>query len=143
MTFAAAESCTGGLISRNMTEFAGSSEVFWGGFVTYSNAAKMKMLSVDSQILETYGAVSRETVVAMAEGVLSKSPVNCSVAVSGIAGPGGGSVDKPVGSVWICAALEDGQTKSQLFHFSGSRAHIRTDAAESAILMVYNLILND
>lgn len=143
MTFAAAESCTGGIISREMTEFSGSSDVFWGGFVTYSNEAKIAMLSVDPVVLDTYGAVSEETVIAMAEGVISRSGVDCSVSVSGIAGPGGGTETKPVGTVWICAALKSGIREACKFQFSGSRSTVRSKAAESAIMMIYKLILDN
>jgi PncC family amidohydrolase len=143
MTFASAESCTGGLISRNITEIPGSSEVFWGAFVTYSNESKIKMLKIDPVVLESYGAVSRETVLAMVQGVFTESSVSCSVSVSGIAGPGGGTVLKPVGTVWICAAIDGVASKAVECHFDGDRSQIQEAAAETAILMLYNLILDN
>jgi PncC family amidohydrolase len=140
MTMSAAESCTGGLISKNMTDIAGSSDVFWGGFITYSNDAKKKLLAVDECILDSYGAVSRETVIAMAEGAIGKSGTDCTVSVSGIAGPGGGSELKPVGTVWICAALSNGIMNVDKYLFQGNRNEVREKATETAIMMVYHLI---
>lgn len=143
MTFTAAESCTGGLISKLMTDFPGSSNVFWGGFITYSNEAKRKLLSVDGSILEKYGAVSRNTVIAMAEGAIKNSGADCSVSVSGVAGPGGGSESKPVGTVWICALLATGELKTERLIFSGDRSEVRSKAASYALKMVYHLILDN
>lgn len=107
-TIATAESCTGGLVAATLTEISGSSDVFERGFVTYSNAAKEAMLGVPATILERYGAVSRETAQAMAAGALGHSPADFAVAVTGIAGPTGGSKDKPVGLVHFAAAARGG-----------------------------------
>jgi nicotinamide-nucleotide amidase len=107
---ATAESCTGGLVAAALTEIAGSSDVFDRGFVTYSNAAKEKMLGVPTDVLERFGAVSRETAAAMAQGALAQSQATVTVAVTGIAGPGGGSVAKPVGLVHFAGATRDGRT---------------------------------
>ncbi len=104
LKIATAESCTGGLVAAALTSIAGSSDVFERGFVTYSNEAKEEMLGVESGLLEKYGAVSREVAIAMAEGALRHSPAHLSVAVTGIAGPGGGSAEKPVGLVHFAAA---------------------------------------
>jgi nicotinamide-nucleotide amidase len=104
MTLATAESCTGGLIAALLTEVAGSSDVVDRGFVTYSNAAKVECLGVPTALLAQYGAVSREVAMAMAEGALAASGAGIAVAVTGIAGPGGGSVGKPVGLVHLAAA---------------------------------------
>ncbi len=98
---ATAESCTGGAIARALTETAGSSEWFDGGFVTYSNAAKCAMLGVDSALIESHGAVSEPVARAMVCGAILRSQAGCAVAVTGVAGPGGGTPDKPVGLVWF------------------------------------------
>ena len=136
----AAESCTGGLIAKAITDHAGSSRVFWGGFVTYSNEAKIDLLGVNPQSLKKYGAVSSETVRSMAEGALSKSRADCSVAVSGIAGPGGGSEEKPVGTVWIGASLRDHKTASCKYNFEGDRESVRLQATIEALKLLNELI---
>jgi len=142
LSISTAESCTGGLISKKITDIDGSSAVFWGSFITYSEDAKVKLLSVNKDLLKSYGAVSKEVVESMASGAILRSGTFCSLSVSGIAGPGGGSKEKPVGTVWICAALNPDIRKTQKFSFSGNREEVREKAAESALLMVYNLILN-
>jgi nicotinamide-nucleotide amidase len=109
LTIATAESCTGGLVAGALTEIPGSSDVVDRGFVTYSNAAKEAMLGVPSTVLETCGAVSRETAEAMASGALGHSDASLAVSITGIAGPGGGSADKPVGLVHFAAAARDGR----------------------------------
>ncbi|MCZ7656936.1 MAG: CinA family protein [Xanthobacteraceae bacterium] len=109
LTVATAESCTGGLVAAALTEIAGSSRVVDRGFVTYSNAAKQRMLGVPEATLAAHGAVSRETALAMAEGALARSEADLTVAVTGIAGPGGGSAAKPVGLVEFAAATRDGR----------------------------------
>ncbi len=108
-TLATAESCTGGLVAGALTEIAGSSDVVDRGFITYSNEAKAEMLGVPEATLAEYGAVSRPTAEAMAKGVLTRSSVDAAVAITGIAGPGGGSTDKPVGLVHFAAAARDGR----------------------------------
>src|SRR5262252_681774 len=109
LKIATAESCTGGLVAGALTEIPGASDVFDLGFVTYSNAAKQRMLGVAAVILERHGAVSRETAEAMAEGALAVSEADLAVAVTGIAGPDGGTPDKPVGLVHFAAAARDGE----------------------------------
>jgi nicotinamide-nucleotide amidase len=101
LTIGTAESCTGGLLSACLTAVRGSSSVFERGFVTYANAAKIDMLGVDKALIETHGAVSEPVAHAMADGVLTRAPVDLSVSITGIAGPGGGSVEKPIGLVFI------------------------------------------
>jgi nicotinamide-nucleotide amidase len=108
LKIATAESCTGGLVAGALTEVAGSSDVVDRGFITYSNEAKQQMLGVPAVTLRDYGAVSRQTAEAMAYGALSKAKVDLAVAITGIAGPGGGSVDKPVGLVHFAAVTRDG-----------------------------------
>jgi nicotinamide-nucleotide amidase len=107
-TVATAESCTGGLVAGALTEIAGSSDVVDRGYVTYSNAAKMAMLGVPEATLRQFGAVSRQTAQAMASGALARADVDLTVAITGIAGPGGGSVEKPVGLVHFAMATKDG-----------------------------------
>jgi nicotinamide-nucleotide amidase len=117
MTFATAESCTGGLIANRITNVPGASEVFTHGFVTYANAAKTGMLGVSAQDIETHGAVSEVVARAMADGALQKSGADIAVSVTGIAGPGGGSEEKPVGTAWIAVAARDAPTEAfSVFH---------------------------
>ncbi len=142
LSISVAESCTGGLISSKITDIEGSSSVFWGGFITYSNKAKQKLLSIDKVLLDTYGAVSEETVVAMATGALLHSGASYSVSVSGIAGPGGGTENKPVGTVWICVSTKNDNNRTCKFNFTGDRIEIREKAAESALVMLLNFVLN-
>ncbi|ROH88767.1 CinA family protein [Stagnimonas aquatica] len=130
---ATAESCTGGLIAKRCTDLAGSSAWFERGLVSYSNRAKQELLGVPLSVLDAHGAVSRETVLAMASGLLSKAPVQRAIAVSGIAGPGGGSVGKPVGLVWIAWASASG-AEAREFNFPGDREAVREQAAEAALV---------
>jgi nicotinamide-nucleotide amidase len=134
---ASAESCTGGLIAGALTEIAGSSDVFDRGFVTYSNAAKQRMLGVAAVILERHGAVSRETAEAMAEGALTASKADLVVAVTGIAGPGGGSPDKPVGLVHLAAAARDGERLHREKRYGDiGRSGVRKQAVAEALAML-------
>jgi nicotinamide-nucleotide amidase len=119
-----AESCTGGLIAKSFTDLAGSSDWFDRGFVTYSNAAKSEMLGVPASLIEDYGAVSEAVASAMASGALCHSEADYAVAVTGVAGPGGGSADKPVGTVWIAVASKD-ELGAQCHHFDGDRGAVR------------------
>ena len=128
-----AESCTGGWVAQAVTAEAGSSQWFERGFVTYSNAAKMELLGVLPETLERYGAVSEATVREMAEGALRHSHAQLAVAVSGIAGPGGGSLEKPVGTVCLAWARAGWATQTQCIHFLGNRDAIRRQAV-AAIL---------
>ena len=129
---ATAESCTGGLIAAACTDLAGSSEWFERGFVTYSNAAKSELLGVDAQTLATHGAVSEAVVRAMAEGAVRHSKARVAVAVTGVAGPSGGSKDKPVGTVWF-GYLVDGELSSEMRRFPGDRAAVRTATVRHAL----------
>lgn len=122
---ATAESCTGGGLSYWLTSIAGSSAWFDRGFVTYSNAAKIALLDVPEETIQTFGAVSEETARAMAEGGLQKSQTDICMATTGIAGPGGGTVDKPVGTVWMAIAIKGQPTVSLLEVFAGDRATVR------------------
>lgn len=129
---ATAESCTGGLLAKRCTDLAGSSGWFERGLVSYSNRAKQELLGVPAAVLDAYGAVSRETVLAMAGGLIARAPVQHAIAVSGIAGPGGGSADKPVGLVWIAWASTAGND-ARVFQFAGPREAVREQAAEAAL----------
>ena len=135
---AAAESCTGGLIAAACTDLAGSSDWFERGFVTYSNAAKTDLLSVPAALIEAHGAVSEPVARAMAQGAAQRAPVQLSVAVTGVAGPGGGSVAKPVGTVWLawCRVDEAGGAPTvwaQCQHFAGDRAAVREATVQRAL----------
>ncbi|MEL6967666.1 MAG: CinA family protein [Pseudomonadota bacterium] len=137
---ATAESCTGGMIAAALTDVAGSSAVFERGFVTYSNAAKMACLGVPEGLIVENGAVSEPVARAMAEGALSHAPVQASIAVTGIAGPGGGTQEKPVGLVHIAVATPRGTTHQKcLFassHNAKTRADIRRLTVETALDML-------
>lgn len=136
LSIATAESCTGGLIAKCLTDIAGSSDYFERGWVTYSNAAKRGELGVPAEVLRRHGAVSREVALAMARGALRRSSAKVSIAVTGIAGPAGGTREKPVGTVWIAWGLrrrEENQVHACLFRFRGSRNAIRRQAAAAAL----------
>ncbi|SBV36287.1 conserved hypothetical protein [uncultured Stenotrophomonas sp.] len=128
-----AESCTGGWIAKAMTGVAGSSDWFDSGMVAYSYEAKQALLGVRPQTLESEGAVSRETVIEMVSGALVHSGASVAVAVTGIAGPGGGSADKPVGTVWIGWKRRGGYTRAELFHFGGDRDAVRRQTVAAAL----------
>lgn len=128
-----AESCTGGGIAYRVTEVAGSSEWFERGFVTYSNAAKEQMLGVPPTTLDEFGAVSAATVEAMVAGALRHSAANIGVAVSGIAGPGGGSVTKPVGTVWLAWARAGESAVARCITLEGDRRRVRDDSIRVAL----------
>jgi nicotinamide-nucleotide amidase len=134
---ATAESCTGGMIAAALTDIAGSSTVVDRGFVTYSNEAKMEMLGVRRETLEAHGAVSRETALEMAARALAHSRAGIAVSVTGVAGPGGGSVEKPVGLVWFGCAVEGKPVVAErrLFEDKG-RAFVREESVKTALSLV-------
>jgi nicotinamide-nucleotide amidase len=135
-TLAVAESCTGGIVGGMLTAVAGSSDVFLGGWITYSNEMKSAQLGVDPQLIARHGAVSRETVLAMAAGACARSGATLAVSVSGVAGPGGGSAEKPVGTVWI--AVHDavsGTGHARRFEYPGMRDIVRDRTAKTALQM--------
>jgi nicotinamide-nucleotide amidase len=131
---ATAESCTGGWIAKILTNTPGSSATFERGFVTYSNEAKQDMLNVKPQTLQNHGAVSEQTVLEMAQGALQKSRASVAIAVSGIAGPTGGSEEKPVGTVWLAWSGSNISPKAQIHHFSGDRDSVRYQAVKQSLL---------
>lgn len=134
-----AESCTGGLIAKTLTDLAGSSDWFDRGFVTYSNAAKSEMIAVPAALIDEYGAVSEAVASAMASGALRHSDAAYAVAVTGVAGPGGGSAEKPVGTVWIAVAGPR-QQRAEKFAFDGDRAAVREATLHSALQMLLRII---
>lgn len=129
----AAESCTAGLAADLIARIPGASRVFWGSFVTYSIDAKIRMLGIDGALIRKFGAVSRETALAMAEGALKKSGADCAFSVTGLAGPDGDGSGLPVGTVWIATALTGGEGRASVFRFCGGRNEIRAAAAKKAI----------
>ena len=129
---ATAESCTGGKIAAACTDLSGSSQWFDRGFVTYSNAAKTDMLGVGAAVIAQFGAVSEQVVRAMAEGAITHSAAQVSVAVTGVAGPTGGSAEKPVGTVWLAWCIK-GETIAELCHFDGDRATVRAFTVRRAL----------
>lgn len=136
---ATAESCTGGLIAGACTDLSGSSAWIDCGFVTYSNEAKMAMLAVDPALLEQHGAVSEPVAAAMATGALARSRAKAAVAVTGVAGPTGGSKDKPVGTVWFCWNVA-GQLTTELKRFDGDRAAVRSATVQHALQRLLELV---
>ncbi|MEO1310287.1 MAG: CinA family protein [Pseudomonadota bacterium] len=134
---ATAESCTGGLIAGALTEVPGSSAVFDRGFVTYTNDAKSEMLGVDPGLIASRGAVSAEVATAMAAGAFLRSDAHIAVAVTGIAGPTGGTADKPVGTVWFALAVEDEVIRAEKRVFAGgSRRFVRERTVETALRLI-------
>jgi len=134
-----AESCTGGLIAKTFTDLAGSSDWFERGFVTYSNAAKNEMLGVPASIIEDYGAVSEPVANEMARGALRHSHASFAVAVTGVAGPGGGSEEKPVGTVWIAVASAD-EIVTDRYQFGGDREAVRAATLVAALEALIDLV---
>jgi nicotinamide-nucleotide amidase len=140
LLMATAESCTGGLISAACTDLAGSSAWFERGFVTYSNDAKIELLGVDAALINQHGAVSEEVARAMVEGAIARSKAQVALAVTGVAGPTGGSRDKPVGTVWFGWAV-NGRTSSQRMLFDGDRAAVRAATVRHALEQLLALLV--
>jgi nicotinamide-nucleotide amidase len=128
-----AESCTGGWVAKTLTDLPGSSAWFDAGVVAYSYEAKQALLGVDPRILERVGAVSEEIALEMVSGALARFGAGVAVAVTGIAGPGGGTADKPVGTVWIAWKRRGGYAHAQLFHFAGDREAVRRQTVAAAL----------
>ena len=144
LKIATAESCTGGLLAAALTEIPGSSDVIDRGFVTYSNAAKQEMLGVPATTLENFGAVSRQTAEAMAQGAIAHAPVDLALSITGIAGPGGGTAEKPVGLVHFAAASRGGRLihRERLFSDTG-RSQVRRAAVLEALAMLQELAVQE
>jgi nicotinamide-nucleotide amidase len=136
---ASAESCTGGMIAAACTDLAGSSAWFERGFVSYSNAAKSELLGVPTGLIATHGAVSEAVARAMAQGALAHAHAQCAVAVTGVAGPTGGSADKPVGTVWFAWATPGG-LHSECQRFDGGRAAVRSATVEHSLRTLMDLL---
>ena len=139
LTLSVAESCTGGLISNMITNFAGSSDYFERGYVVYSNRSKIELLDVPEEIIKGYGAVSSHSAIVMAEGVKRKSGTDIGLSVTGIAGPGGGTIEKPVGLVYIAVAGKK-KTECKEYKFKGERLKIKSESAKAALKDLKNYI---
>ena len=139
LTIATAESCTGGLIAKLITDVAGSSEIFLGGIVSYSNDMKSKWLGVKKNTLINFGAVSEETISEMLDGIINETGAHIGVAVSGIAGPGGGTTDKPVGTVFIGVLFKEKKIVEKCL-FQGSREEVRNRSADKILEMIQEII---
>lgn len=142
MMLTTAESCTGGGVAQAITEVAGSSAWFERGFVTYSNLSKQQMLGVREATIWQHGAVSELTVREMVEGALHHSNAQIALAVSGIAGPGGGTADKPVGTVWFAWGIKQDETRAQRFVLGGNRVEVRAQAVHIALQGIADLLNN-
>ncbi len=140
LTLVSAESCTGGAVAGALTSVPGSSVWFERGFVAYSSAAKEQMLGVSPVTLRVHGSVSEATVREMALGALKRSPAEVCVALSGVAGPGGGTRDKPVGTVWLAFAMRGADVRCELAHFAGDRGTIRRHSVRSALEGILALV---
>ncbi|WP_455205462.1 nicotinamide-nucleotide amidase [Kaarinaea lacus] len=140
LVLATAESCTGGWVAQVVTQTAGSSQWFDRGFVTYTNESKQEMLAVREATLQQHGAVSQATVTEMAEGALKHSHAQIALSISGIAGPSGGTADKPIGLVWFAWAQTDAATQTQSQHFSGDRTQVRYAAVEFSLQRLLQLL---
>ncbi len=143
MTLVTAESCTGGLLAATITFRPGTSSMFERGFITYSNESKIDLLKVPQEVIEKYGAVSAETAQAMAQGALENSRANLGVSITGIAGPDGGSEEKPVGLVFFGYALRGGSAGTIEHRFSGKRHEIQAEATQTAIKHLISVLDKD
>ncbi len=140
MTLAAAESCTGGWLAKIITDLPGSSTWFEGSVVSYSNAMKQSVLGVSALTLKEFGAVSGEIVLEMCDGVFANTSADVVVSISGIAGPGGGTDDKPVGLVWLCWGRRNKNTQAFAFHFDGDREAVRLQTIEKVLTSLLDLL---
>jgi len=136
MTISVAESCTGGLLAKRLTDAAGASSYVVSGYVVYANRAKTELLGVDPLLIDEHGAVSEPVARAMADGALARSGTDCAIAITGIAGPDGGTPEKPVGLVWLAVAMKGSETLSRKIRLMGSREMIRARAAQAGLNML-------
>ncbi len=140
LKLATAESCSGGWVAKTITDLPGSSAWFEAAIVCYSNESKHDLLGVSKAIIDEFGAVSGDTVLAMTDGVFDHTSADVVVSVSGIAGPDGGSDDKPVGTIWLCWGKRDKSSYTNKFHFAGDREAVRLQAVEAALNSVMDLM---
>lgn len=140
LKLATAESCTGGMLSQYITSVSGSSNWFECGYITYSNESKIRSLGVDANVLREYGAVSNIIAEQMAMGALKNSAADLSVSITGIAGPGGGSEQKPVGSIFIATCKKQEKPSTSFFHFEGNRDAIRQQSTYTAIKLMIDIL---
>jgi len=140
---AVAESCTGGRVMARLTAIPGSSAVLWGGIVSYSNESKVALLSVQTDLIERYGAVSPEVARAMACGMQRRSGADWAISVTGIAGPGGGGLGKPVGTVWMGCYDSNDNDSVQLRHIDGDRKLVQRQATDEALKMLLGMVDNE
>lgn len=140
LKLATVESCTGGGVAQAITDVAGSSAWFECGFITYSNLSKQQMLGVSEATLRQHGAVSEKTVLEMVEGAFQHSVAQVALAVSGVAGPEGGTPDKPVGTVWLAWGVRHGAIRAQRYQFNGNRAEVRAQSVHIALQGVVDLL---
>lgn len=138
---ATAESCSGGWIAKTITDLPGSSEWFEGAIVCYSNESKHELLGVSEVTIKEFGAVSGDTVLEMTDGVFERTSADVVVSVSGIAGPDGGTDDKPVGTVWLCWGKRDKTSIAKEFHFEGDREAVRLQTVEAALMAVLDIMI--
>lgn len=139
LTITTAESCTGGMISSTIVNVPGASWVINEAYVTYANEAKMKLVGVKKETLESYGAVSEQVVIEMVTGAMKNANADVAIAVSGIAGPDGGTAEKPVGTVWAAFACLD-KVETKRFNFKGDRYEVRKQTTEAVLEYIYNLL---
>jgi PncC family amidohydrolase len=142
-TLAVAESCTGGLLGGAITAIPGSSRYFSGGVVTYGNSAKVSILGVPPDLIASRGAVSREVALSMAEGVLSLFRADLAIAVTGVAGPGGGSRGKPAGTVWVAVVAPGGVRYAHRFRFPGGREAVRRETVKASLAAAIDVLRSD
>lgn len=138
---ATAESCSGGWLAKTITDLPGSSAWFEGAIVCYSNESKHDLLGVSAKTIEEFGAVSGDTVLAMTDGLFVRTAADVAVSVSGIAGPDGGSDDKPVGTVWLCWGKRDKSSYANEFHFDGDREAVRLQTVEAALTSILDVMI--
>lgn len=138
---ATAESCSGGWIAKTITDLPGSSQWFEGAIVCYSNESKHELLGVSTKTIEEFGAVSGDTVLEMTDGLFAHTAADVVVSVSGIAGPDGGSEDKPVGTVWLCWGKRDKTSLAHEYHFEGDREAVRLQSVEAALMAVLDVMI--
>lgn len=142
LKLASAESCTGGLIAKTCTDLPGSSNWFEAAIVSYSNASKQRLLGVDAALIDTHGAVSEQVVLAMLQGLFDNTDADLGIAVSGIAGPGGGSAEKPVGTVWLSYGQRDSRPETLLLHLPGDRALVRENTLITSLKILIKKVKN-